>query len=110
MLSLSSLYASSCYTYIIFVYGWVYAARFLNKYAVPKRLIGVYSTNNCGICVIDIRYIIKCNFNKLLKKKFMTETTCFFFAEKDNMLINSCFIKVMSSNEKIIESRLISKF
>ena len=31
----------------------------------------------------------------------------FFFAEKDNMLINSCFIKFMS---RIIESRLISKF
>ena len=34
----------------------------------------------------------------------------FFFAEKDNILMNSCFIKVMSSNEKIIKSRLISKF
>jgi hypothetical protein len=33
----------------------------------------------------------------------------FFFAEKDNMLMNSCFIKVMSSNEKIMESRLISE-
>ena len=34
----------------------------------------------------------------------------FFFVEKNNIIMNSCFIKVMSSNEKIIESRLISKF
>ena len=109
MLSLSSLYASSCYTYIIFVYGWVYAVRFLNKYAVPKRLIGVYSTNNCGICIIDIRYIIKCNFNNSQEEIYERDNV-FFFVEKNNIIMNSCFIKVMNSNEKIIESRLISKF
>jgi len=43
-------------------------------------------------------------------RKIYDRDNVFFFVEKDNMLMNSCFIKVMNSNEKTMESRLISEW
>jgi hypothetical protein len=34
---------------------WIDADRFLNTYVVPTRSTVLYSRNNYGICVIDIR-------------------------------------------------------